>query len=176
MIGQRLFHARGYDAVGLATLTDTLGIKPPSFYAAFGSKAGFFERILDRYAASVVALEDVLIPGRPPAEALAELLEAAARTYAADPEARGCLVLEAARGNSDEDSTRLARKVAEGRRGQVRAFVALTHPAAAAAVTDYVSSTMSGLSSSAREGMSESRLVAVARMAAQIIPLFMSQG
>jgi len=52
--------------VGLAALTDALGIRPPSFYMAFGSKAGFFERILDRYARSVLALEDILVPGRPP--------------------------------------------------------------------------------------------------------------
>lgn len=170
-IGQRLFHARGYEAVGLATLTETLGIKPPSFYTAFGSKADFFGRVLDRYAASVLALEDVLRPGRPPVEALAELLENAARTYAADPETRGCLVLEAARGNDDDESAQRARKVAERRRGQVRAFVAASRPARADLVTDYLSSTMSGLSASAREGMDEARLLAVARVAAQALPL-----
>jgi len=42
---------------------------------AFGSKAGFFERILNRYARSVLALEDILVPGRPPHEALTDLLE-----------------------------------------------------------------------------------------------------
>src|SRR5262245_25860741 len=47
----RLFHARGYDAVGVAELVSELGIKPPSFYAAFGSKAGLFRQALDRYAA-----------------------------------------------------------------------------------------------------------------------------
>ncbi len=32
---QRLFHARGYDAVSVADLTQAFGINPPSFYAAF---------------------------------------------------------------------------------------------------------------------------------------------
>ena len=45
---QQLFHARGYDAVSVADLTEALGINPPSFYAAFGSKAGLYARILDR--------------------------------------------------------------------------------------------------------------------------------
>lgn len=164
--GQRLFHAKGYEAVGLAALTDSLGIKPPSFYAAFGSKAGFFEQVLKRYAASVLALEDVLRPGRDPGEALTDLIESAARTYATDPEMRGCLVLEAARGNDGDDSAMLARHVAQGRRDEIRAFVAATHPEAADAVVDYVVSTMSGLSASAREGMGEDRLGAVARTAA----------
>ena len=49
-IAMKLFHARGYDAVGVAELVAALGIKPPSFYAAFGSKAGLLERALERYA------------------------------------------------------------------------------------------------------------------------------
>ena len=37
---KQLFHARGFDAVGVAEITSVLGINPPSFYAAFGSKMG----------------------------------------------------------------------------------------------------------------------------------------
>lgn len=159
--GQGLFHAHGYDGVGLAALTDRLGIAPPSFYKAFGSKAAFFGRILERYATTALPLGAILLPGRAPDEALAELLIAAARTYGHDPQRRGCLVLEAVRGG-EGDGTRLALPVAANRREQVRAFVAATHPDAADAVTDYVASTMSGLSASAREGMDEARLVAVA--------------
>ncbi|MBV9511243.1 MAG: TetR/AcrR family transcriptional regulator [Caulobacteraceae bacterium] len=160
-----MFHARGYQAVGLAALTGALGIKPPSFYKAFGSKADFFARVLDRYSRSVLALDDVLTPGRPTTEALADLIERAAHAYARDPEQRGCLVLEAARGCDDEESAILARRAAEGRRDQIRAFVARSNPEAADVVTDYVASTMSGLSASAREGMSEERLAAIARAA-----------
>ncbi|RKK03431.1 TetR family transcriptional regulator [Pseudoroseomonas wenyumeiae] len=166
-LGQQMFHARGYDAVGLAALTEAIGIKPPSFYKAFGSKAEFFTRILERYSRSVLALESILLPGRPAVEALAELLERAAETYARDPQQLGCLVLEAARGCADEESAIMARRAAEQRRSQIRAFVALTNPAAADAVTDYVASVMSGLSASAREGMSAARLTMVARAATE---------
>ena len=107
-LGQAMFHERGYDAVGLAALTERLDIRPPSFYAAFGSKAGFFERVLERYTAAVLPLEAILRPGRPPAEAMTELLESAARSYAADPATRGCLVLETSRSCADEESTALA--------------------------------------------------------------------
>jgi len=166
VLGQRMFHAHGYEGVGLAALTEALGITPPSFYRAFRSKADFFERILDRYAGSVLPLDDILLPGREPGDALTDLLERAAHTYVRDPDLRGCLVLEAARGNRDAESAALARRVAKRRRKQVRDFVAATHPKAAGVITDYVSSIMSGLSASAREGMSERRLVAVARAAA----------
>jgi len=163
--GQRLFHEHGYDGVGLSALTEALAIKPPSFYAAFGSKAEFFGRVVERYSASVLPLDDILREGRHPAEALAELLEKAVQLYARDPDARGCLVLEACRGGAEAESVRLAREAVEERRGQIRTFVAQTHPHVAGPVSDFVASTMSGLSATAREGMSKSRLVAIARTA-----------
>jgi TetR/AcrR family transcriptional repressor for divergent bdcA len=171
--GQRLFHARGYEAVGLAALTEALGIKPTSFYRTFGSKAGYFARILERYSKSVLALEEVLRPGRPPERALADLLLRAARTYARDPRLRGCLMLEAARGSEDDESAVLARRSAQRKRSHIRVYVALSNPDAADDVTDYVASTMSGLSASAREGMSEDRLVAVARAATAALPILL---
>lgn len=171
--GQRLFHAAGYDAVGLSTLTEALGIKPPSFYTAFGSKAAFFERVLERYARTELVLADVLRTDREPAEAIADLLERAARRYSRDPGRRGCLVLESARGNDDSESATLARRVAEARRAQVRRYIATTHPKQAGAVTDYVALVMSGLSAGAREGMGEVRLVAVARAAAETVRLML---
>lgn len=171
--GQRLFHAAGYDAVGLSALTEALGIKPPSFYTAFGSKAAFFERVLERYARTELVLADVLRTGREPAEAIGDLLERAARRYSRDPGRRGCLVLESARGNDDSESATLARRVAEARRAQVRRYIATTHPKQAGAVTDYVALVMSGLSAGAREGMGEARLVAVARAAAETVRLML---
>lgn len=175
-IGQRLFHEAGYDAVGLSALTDALGIKPPSFYMAFGSKAAFFGQVLERYARSELALAEILRPGRPPAEALGELLGRAAQTYSRDPQRTGCLVLEAARGNTDSESAMLAREIAARRRAQVRAFVAATHPDVTDAVTDFVSTVMSGLSGSAREGMPEARLVVVANAAGEALKSMLHTG
>ncbi len=164
--GRRLFHAQGFEGFTLATLTERLNVNPPSFYAIFESKLAFYEQVLARYAKATLSLDDMLRPGRDPAEALAELLEQAARTYAADPEARGCLVLEGVRGDHGAPHVLAARSIAERRRRVIREFVAATHPKAAAAVTDVVASMMSGLSASAREGMDSARLVAVARAAA----------
>jgi TetR/AcrR family transcriptional repressor for divergent bdcA len=164
-IGQQLFHAQGYEAVGVAALTEALGITPPSFYKAFQSKPCYFKSILERYSKSVLPLEEVLRPGRPTLDALSDLLERAARTYAEHPQRRGCLVLEAVRGNHFEENVLIARRIAEVRRKQIREFVARENKQAAAAVTDYISSIMSGLSASAREGLSVPRLLRIARMA-----------
>ncbi|MDN8693976.1 hypothetical protein Q0M89_14505, partial [Staphylococcus aureus] len=78
-------------------------INPPSFYAAFGNKAGLYERVLDRYAETrAIPFDELLRPDRPVAEALSAVLEIAARRYAADPDATGCLVLESTRCNDNE--------------------------------------------------------------------------
>ena len=163
---QKLFHARGYDAVSVAELTETLGINPPSFYAAFGNKAGLYARILERYAgAGAIPLAELMRPDRSVAECLARVLEAAARHYALDPAATGCLVVEGTRSNDPEarDAALAYNLAAEA---VIRDFIAARHPRAADRVTDFVSTTMSGLSAKARNGHSLDRLLATARLAA----------
>lgn len=162
---QRLFHERGYDAVSVADLTKALGINPPSFYAAFGSKAGLYTRVLDRYAETgAIPLTQILGADRPLAQSLAEVLEQAARSYAADATATGCLVLEGTRCNDAE-----ARNAASGFHGAaqevIRRSIAERNPEHADRLSDFVATTMAGLSASARHGQNLDRLLATARLA-----------
>jgi len=97
-IAQALFHHRGYDAVSLSDLTEAMNIKPPSFYAAYGSKAELFERAMRRYAGEkALPLDKLLTPDLLPATALTSLLIAAAKQYGGDVALRGCLVTEGLR-------------------------------------------------------------------------------
>lgn len=173
-VAQRLFHARGYDAVGVADVTEALGINPPSFYAAFGNKAGLYARILERYAGTdAIPFPDILRPDRPVAEALAALLEEAACRYAANPPAAGCLVLEGTRCN-DPEAREAACAVHAAAEEMVRRYIAARHPEEAERLTDFVSTTMAGLSAKARGGHGLDRLLATARLAslalAQALP------
>lgn len=161
---QDLFHARGYDAVSVADITEALGINPPSFYAAFGSKAALYARILRRYSdLEGVPLAAILLPGRPVAEALSAVLEEAARRYGANPEAAGCLAIEGTRCN-DPEARNAARALTSEGGETIRRFVAATHPGAAGRLADYVVTMMSGLSAMAREGHGVERLVETARL------------
>ena len=171
---QRLFHAHGYDAVSVANITDALGINPPSFYAAFGSKAGLYARVLDRYAGTgAIPLRDLLLPDRPVADSLASVLEEAARRYAADPEATGCLVLEGTRCN-DREAREAACVFHAAAEDMIRLYIAARYPEEAERLTDFVSTTMAGLSAKARNGHDLDRLLASARLAgialAQALP------
>lgn len=48
-VATRLFWSQGYEGTSLAELTREMGITPPSFYFAFGSKEALFKQVLDRY-------------------------------------------------------------------------------------------------------------------------------
>ncbi|HXH17003.1 MAG TPA: helix-turn-helix domain-containing protein [Sphingomonas sp.] len=173
-IAQQLFHARGYDAVSVADVTDALGINPPSFYAAFGSKAGLYTRVLARYnGANAIPLAQLLRADRPVGACLATLLEEAARYYAADPVASGCMVLEGTRSN-DQQAREAARAFNLAAEGVIHDYVAARFPEEARRLTDFVSTTMSGLSAKARNGHDLDQLLATARLAglalAQALP------
>jgi TetR/AcrR family transcriptional repressor for divergent bdcA len=171
---QRLFHEKGYDALSVADLTRALGINPPSFYAAFGSKAGLYARILDRYAtAGAIPLSRILRADRPLAGALTEVLEQAAHHYAADPVATGCMVLEGTRCN-DAEAREAAHVFHVAAQNFIRETIAARYPQEADRMADFVCTTMAGMSASARHGQSLDRLLATAQLAglalAQALP------
>jgi len=166
---QQLFHARGFDAVSVADITGSLGINPPSFYAAFGSKQGLYARVLDRYAATAaIPLADLLRDDRPVARSLGAMLESAVRLYASDAEARGCLVVEGTR-CEDPEARRAARVFHLAAQERMRRYIADRHPEDAERVTDFMVTTMAGLSAQARDGLGVERLTAIARLAASAI-------
>lgn len=168
-LAQEMFHARGYDGVSVEDITTALGIKAPSFYAAFKSKMGLYHRVLERYGGmDAIPLSQLLRPDRPVAECLGAVLKEAARRYAADPAATGCLVLEATRCNDREarEAARAARSAAER---FIHDYIAARHPAEAQRLTDFVSTTMAGLSANARSHLGIERLLETARLGAAAI-------
>jgi AcrR family transcriptional regulator len=48
-IATNLFWEKGYEGTSLIDLTKAIGITPPSFYFAFGSKEGLFRKVIERY-------------------------------------------------------------------------------------------------------------------------------
>lgn len=171
--GQHLFHEHGYENVSVAALTEAIGITPPSFYAAFGSKGAFFKDALLLYSATVVPLDRYLIPGQSPRTALGDMLKAAAHAYSAHPQRRGCLILEHAKAGPAEWGI-AATQIAGENRDKVQAFLKVSDIEIPARVADYVATTMLGLSAAAREGWDEVRLLAVAETAAAGLDQFLT--
>ena len=48
-LAMQVFHSHGYEGTSMAALTAAMGLTAPSLYAAFGSKRGLFEAVLDRH-------------------------------------------------------------------------------------------------------------------------------
>lgn len=169
VIAQSLFHSRGYDEVSVADLTNALGINPPSFYAAFGSKLGLYTRVLDRYAEhGAIPFSELLRDDRPVAACLIAVLEEAARRYAADPAASGCMVLEGTHCN-DPQAREAACSFQHAAEHAIQHFIARHHPQDAVRVTDYMGTLMAGLSARARAGQSLARLQETVRLSAQVL-------
>jgi TetR/AcrR family transcriptional repressor for divergent bdcA len=171
-VAQALFHARGYDAVGVAELTEALGIVPPSLYAAYGSKLALFERALHRYAgAEALPLQQVLASDAPPAEVLTALFVAAAQHYTRDAVQRGCMVTEAMRAD-DQQAAAIAAALAEKGSTVIRDYIARFAAAADVdRITDYVLVTLRGISSYACLGFSTEKLVDCSGIAGRALDL-----
>jgi len=167
---QALFHARGYDAVGIAELTQALDVVPPSLYAAYGSKLALFERALKRYAEhNALPLEQLLASDAPPVEVLTQVFIAAAKQYTQDAVLRGCMVTEAMRAD-DPQAAAAATALAEHGIAAIRAYVMkFLPPSKAERVVDYVLLTLRGISSYACLGTSQAKLVDCAKVAARAL-------
>jgi len=89
-----IFWKRGFEAVPVSDLADAMGINRSSFYNSFGDRESVFREAL---AAYWKAAPDVMLsrigPGQPVKAAVQKLLKEICRVRAADPDARGCLVV-----------------------------------------------------------------------------------
>ena len=164
---QALFHAKGYDALSVADLTQALGINPPSFYAAFGSKLELYDEALRRYEKTEgLDVDTALAPGTPLSDGVAKLLRYAADAYASG-DACGCMVIEAARGTADAAAGEKARGRMEASRSYIHQRILSLDAGNADLASDYVMMSLAGLSASARNGMPTARLRVMAAIAAE---------
>ena len=162
----RTFWRRGYARTSISDLTAATKLLPGSLYAAFGSKEAMFRVAVDRYQRylrAAVASDARGLKG------LGDLLDAAVRLTADDPERRGCLVInaipEAASYSDDtrcllQDDLRRSRRLV--RKRLVEAQEDAGHPVDVDALAANVFSAMVGIRVLGRAGESRQQLQAVA--------------
>lgn len=168
-LAQALFHQRGFDAVSLSELTEAMDIKPPSFYAAYGSKAALFEKAMLRYASEkALPLDKLLTRDRPPADALTDLLVNAALQYGGDRTMRGCMITEGMRAD-DSVARNTAEKLGDVGIQTIRRYLVEVCPENAHTLADYLQITLRGLSAAACSGMSVEQLKEAAEFAGKMI-------
>lgn len=161
-----LFHARGYDALSVADLTSAMGVNPPSFYAAFGSKLELYAEALRCYRDNDgLDVGAALAPGASLADGLANLFCRAADAYAKG-NGLGCMVIEGARGAADLQARGEARAILDASREAIHQSLVAMAPAHADLAADYVMVTLAGLSAGACSGLSRDRLRQLGKIAA----------
>ena len=104
-----LFWRKGYEATSVDDLVRHLGVGRGSLYATFGSKHQLYLRALDRYRATMgVGLAKQLASGAPVRKVVRVWLESTIDSLLADPERRGCMMVNAAaeRGGLDPEASR----------------------------------------------------------------------
>ncbi|MAN78054.1 MAG: TetR family transcriptional regulator [Rhizobiales bacterium] len=85
-----VFRARGYAGAGVTDLMAAMGIGSGSFYAAFSSKSGLYERVLSRHAKARLGAANVALAHPDARQALACLIDSAVDDLCR-PDMPGCL-------------------------------------------------------------------------------------
>ncbi|MFW0755043.1 TetR/AcrR family transcriptional regulator [Pseudomonas sp. H11T01] len=164
-----LFTEKGYEGASFAELAKSMGISPPSFYAAFGSKEGLFRCALERYVAhSRAAIQQSM--NEPTArDAVRHLLLGFAVAVTTHPTARGCLLVQGALVSSDNSAhlrndLRQAREamttVIKRRFEQAALAKDETLPGDPAHMARLTSMVVAGIATQAASGVSQADIIA----------------
>lgn len=128
-VAMNQFWKRGFEAVSVSDLAGAMSIKRSSFYNSFGGREAVFLEALETYlrASPDAALADVR-PGQPVTPALRRAFREICRVRSADPDARGCLVINSI-GELVGVNEKLSRRIEEALQNVVRLFEKLLRQA-----------------------------------------------
>ncbi|MGP3959286.1 TetR/AcrR family transcriptional regulator [Nonomuraea sp. 3N208] len=172
----RLFWERGYEATSLNELTEAMGIRPGSLYAAFGDKKALFKEAVHAYARSPVgAFIGVALREEPTAyQAFTRMLREAAAIYPDPSHPAGCLTISAATNVTVQDAE-IAAFLRDLRNANLVVLCDRLHkaqqegelPADAnpRALAGYFAVIIQGMSQRARDGADAAELAQIAEMA-----------
>ncbi|MER5643532.1 TetR/AcrR family transcriptional regulator [Streptosporangium sp. NPDC002524] len=172
----RLFWERGYEATSVGELTEAMGIRPGSLYAAFGDKKSLFKEVVREYGRSPVgAFMGVALEEEPTAYgAFARILREAAVIYPDPSHPAGCLTISAATNVTTQDAE-VGVFLRDLRNGNLATFEARLRTARQAgelpagadprALAAYFATVVQGMSQRARDGATAAELTETAELA-----------
>jgi AcrR family transcriptional regulator len=88
-----LFWRNGYEGTSLSDLTQVIGITPPSFYFAFGSKEALFRTVIERYFAEQSKIAGAALRKSTPRAVVKHFLTGYADMLTDPQHAPGCLAM-----------------------------------------------------------------------------------
>ena len=174
-----VFWRHGYDGASLAMLTKAMRIKPPSLYAAFGSKEGLLKAALDRYAQRRSEHMRYVLAGATAREVAERFLSSIAESHTDPANPPGCLLVQgglACGEGSENIPFELASRRAQGEAELRERFVEaqrdgdLGPEADPAALARFLSTVASGMGVLASSGADREALREVARVSLGAFP------
>ncbi|MFD0687731.1 TetR/AcrR family transcriptional regulator [Actinomadura fibrosa] len=172
----RLFWEHGYEATSIGELTQAMGIRPGSLYAAFGDKRSLFKEVVQAYGRSPAgAFIGTALEEEPTARgAFRRILREAAAVYPDPSHPAGCLTISAATNVTVQDAD-VAAFLRDLRNANLAAFQArlgtaqrqgeLSADADPRALASYFAAVIQGMSQRARDGATAAELTGTAELA-----------
>jgi AcrR family transcriptional regulator len=162
-----LFWRRGYEATSVSDLTETMGITPPSLYAAFGDKKRLFLEAVDRYQSGPGSFAQAAF-NEPTAErAMRRLMMDTIDSFFEPGNPKGCMVVLAATNCTTDSSDildeltgrrRMAERLVRDRIAAGRDAGEIPSGADIDTLAGMIVTTLYGLSIKARDGASRASL------------------
>ncbi len=175
-----MFWEHGYEPTSIAALTEAMGIRPASLYAAFGDKRRLFNEAVARYQATHGAFSRAALAEEPTARgAIERMLREFAVAYTDPAHPPGCLVISGAI-NHGPDSAEVEEELREHRRRAHEAIAErirggvnsgeLPEDTDTEALADFTAAVIRGMSRSAQDGATTEELLKVAELAMRAWP------
>lgn len=177
----RLFWERGYEATSISDLTEAMGIRSGSLYAAFGDKPTLFREALAAYVESPYGsfADEAFAEEATAFGAVARMLREAARVYPDPVHPAGCMVINAAT-NVSPANAEVQELLRERRNGNIAAMAErlragqrdgeLPPEADASALAAFFGGVLQGMSQRACDGAGEAELSQTAELALAVWP------
>jgi AcrR family transcriptional regulator len=174
-----LFWRHGYEATSLSHLTAALGVSPPSIYAAFGDKKTLFLEAVGRYVGNPMTASSIIASARTARDAALTLLTVSAIGFTGADSPPGCLLATAAISCSPaaDDVQRTLAEIRVTIEQQLASRIAhdvevgaLPREVDGETLAAHVMAVIQGMSTLARDGASQEKLLRVCETAMSAWP------
>ncbi len=175
-----VFWQHGYEATSLNELTSAMGVTPPSIYAAFGDKKKLFLEVVALYLSGPITADTIINGAATARDAALGLLRAAAMGFTGCDTPRGCLLASsalscsAAAADVQSELASIRRRIEAKLKSKiVRGVRAHELPADtdADALAGHVMAVIQGMSTLARDGASQKKLLRLTEVAMRSWPI-----
>ncbi len=174
-----VFWEKGYEGTTMSDLIESIGMKAPSIYAAFGNKDAIFKEVVQSYLPIVVDGQLKVLNSSPKIyDAVESTLKACVDLYTGKDNPPSCLVMTAAINTAPEHqehvgTLRVLRKkykdAWQARFEQAKSDKQLADDANPSELAEYFTTLIQGMTIKAKDGASKETLDATVRLGLQVL-------